>query len=594
VLRVRVYARTSAPVDIRNIEPATPAVASALAVTRLSSYFLPTLKDPPADAEALSHVLMVRAGLIRQLGAGMWTFLPAGWRAHRRVERILREEMDAIGGREMLMPVLQPRELWDRTGRSAIPELFKLADRGERPLVLAMTHEEAVTFHVSREVRSYRDLPLILYHLQTKERDEPRPRAGVLRTREFIMKDSYSFDRDEEGLEESYRLHVEAYDRIFDRCGLRWYRVESDVGMMGGSGAHEYMAPCPAGENEVALSAAGYAANVEIATGTPPAPSFPAPLAAPERVATPDSRTIEEVSAHLGVDPATLMKSLPVVADDGTMRLALVRGDRRLNEIKLQNALGQPFRPATEGEILDVFGAEPGFIGPVEAGVEVVADLPLADGSWVAGANETGFHLRGVETGRDFQARVADIGMVEEGDISPLGDAIHIEPAIEVANIFKLGTRYSEPLGATYLDEAGKERTIVMGSYGIGPARIVAAAIEQHADEHGISWPRALAPFDVQLVGLGKAGSEEHRLAERLYGELQEAGLDVLYDDRDARPGEKLVEAELLGCPLRVVAGKRSLDAGELEVQVRRGTEKRTVPIQGAHSALAALLAELP
>jgi len=223
-----------------------------------------------------------------------------------------------------------------------------------------------------------------------------------------------------------------------------------------------------------------------------------------------------------------------------------------------------------------------------------VADLPLADGSWVAGANETGFHLRGVETGRDFQARVADIGTVEEGDISPLGDAIHIEPAIEVANIFKLGTRYSAPLGATYLDEAGKERTIVMGSYGIGPARIVAAAIEQHADEHGISWPRALAPFDVQLVGLGKAGSEEHRLAERLYGELQEAGLDVLYDDRDARPGEKLVEAELLGCPLRVVAGKRSLDAGELEVQVRRGTEKRTVPIQGAHSALAALLAELP
>jgi prolyl-tRNA synthetase len=288
------------------------------------------------------------------------------------------------------------------------------------------------------------------------------------------------------------------------------------------------------------------------------------------------------------------MKSLPIVTDDGTMRLALVRGDRRLNEIKLQNALGQPFRPATEGEILDVFGAEPGFIGPVDAGVEVVADRPLAEGSWVAGANETGFHLRGVETGRDFQARLADIGTVEEGDTSPLGDAIQIEPAIEVANIFKLGTRYSEPLGATYLDEAGQERTIVMGSYGIGPARIVAAAIEQYADGHGISWPRALAPFDVQLVGLGKAGTDEHRLAERLYGELQEAGLDVLYDDRDARPGEKLVEAELLGCPLRVVAGKRSLEAGELEVQVRRGTEKRSVPIEGAAAALAAVLAELP
>jgi prolyl-tRNA synthetase len=563
-------------------------------MTRLSSYFLPTLKEPPADAEALSHVLMVRAGLIRQLGAGMWSFLPAGWRAHRRAEQILREEMDAIGAREMLMPVLQPMELWDRTGRSGIPELFKLADRAERPLVLAMTHEEAVTFHVSREVRSYRDLPLILYHLQTKERDEPRPRAGVLRTREFIMKDSYSFDRDLEGLDQSYRLHIEAYDRIFDRAGLRWYRVESDVGMMGGLGAHEYMAPCPAGENEVALSDAGYAANVEIATGTPPAPDFPPPLDAPERVATPDARTIEEVSGFLGVDPATLMKSLPVVTEDGTVKLALVRGDRRLNEIKLANALGSPVRPATEAEILDTFGAEPGFIGPVEARIEVIADQPLTEGTWVAGANETGYHLRGVQTGRDFEARIADIGTVEDGDTCPHGGTIHVEPAIEVGNIFKLGTRYSEPLGATYLDEDGREHPILMGSYGIGPARIVAASIEQYADEHGISWPRSLAPFDVHLVGLGKPGSEEHQLAERLYGELQEASLEVLYDDRDLRPGEKFVEAELLGCPLRVVVGKRSLETGDLEVQVRRGTEKRAVPTEGAAAALTALLQELP
>jgi prolyl-tRNA synthetase len=562
-------------------------------MTRLSSYFLPTLKDPPADAEALSHVLMVRAGLVRQLGAGMWTFLPAGWRAHRRVAQILREEMDAIGAREMLMPVLQPRELWDRTGRSEISELFRLEDRGERPLVLAMTHEEAVTYHVSREVRSYRDLPLILYQMQVKERDEPRPRAGVLRTREFIMKDSYSFDRDAEGLDESYRLHIEAYDRIFDRTGLRWYRVESDVGMMGGSGAHEYMAPCPAGENEVALTSNGYAANVEVASGTPPAPPFPAPLDAPERVATPDARTIEEVSSYLGVDPGVLLKSLPVVLEDGTMKLALVRGDRRLNEIKLQNALGTPARPATEAEILDEFGAEPGFIGPVDVGVEVIADLPVEQGSWVAGANESGFHLRGVEAGRDFPARFADIGTVENGDVGPDGGAIHIEPAIEVANIFKLGTRYSEPLGATYLDEDGQEHPIVMGSYGIGPARILAAAIEQYADDHGISWPRALAPFEVHLVGLGKPGTDEHRLAERLYGELLEAGIDVLYDDRDMRPGEKFVEAELLGCPLRVVAGKRSLEASELEVQVRRGTEKRTVPIEGTGAAVAALLDEL-
>ena len=563
-------------------------------MTRLSSYFLPTLKEPPADAEAISHVLMVRAGLVRQLGAGLWTYLPAGWRAHRRVEGILRAEMNRIGALEMSMPVLHPRELWDRTGRSQIPELFKLVDRAERPLVLAMTHEESVTYHVSRDVRSYRDLPLMLYHIQTKERDEPRPRAGVLRTREFVMKDSYSFDRDEQGLNASYARHAEAYDRIFDRCGLRWYRVESDVGMMGGIGAHEYMAPCAAGENDVALSDAGYAANVEVATGTPSMPSFPAPFAQPERVETPDSRTIEEVSGLLGVDPATLIKALPVVSADGAVRLALVRGDHTLNEIKLQTALGEEARQATEEEIRATFGADPGFIGPVGAATEVIADASLEQGTYVTGANENGWHLRGVEPGRDFQARFADIRTVQAGDRCPDGGTIHIEPAIEVGNIFKLGTRYAEALGATYLDEEGKERPIVMGSYGIGPARILAAAVEQYADEHGISWPRSIAPFDVHLVGLGKPGTDEHQLAERLYGELTEAGMDVLYDDRDMNPGAKFVEAELLGCPIRVVAGKRSLEAGELEVQVRRGTDKRSVPIDGAVPALGAMLDELP
>ncbi len=562
-------------------------------MTRLSKYFLPTVKEPPADAEALSHVLMVRAGLVRQLGAGMWTFLPAGWRAHRRIEQILREEMDAIGALEMLMPVLQPEELWRRTGRADIPELFRLRDRNDRPLVLAMTNEEALTYHVSREVRSYRDLPLMLYHVQLKERDEPRPRAGVLRTREFIMKDAYSFDRDEEGLDASYGLQVQAYDRIFDRCGLRWYRVESDVGMMGGLGAHEYMAPCPAGENEVALSDAGYAANVEVATGTAREVRLPEPLPAPEEVETPDSRTIEEVSGLLGIDPAALIKALPVVAEGKGPRLALVRGDHRMNEIKLRNALGTPFRPATEEEIRASFGADPGFIGPVGADVEVIADEALRKGSYVAGANANGRHLRGVEPGRDFQATFADIRSVEEGDRCPLGGTIRIEPAIEVGNIFKLGTRYSEPLGATYLDEQGAEQLILMGSYGIGPARIAAAAIEQGADEHGISWPRPIAPFDVHLVGLGKPGSEEVALAERLYEELQAEGLDVLYDDRDLSPGEKFVEAELLGCPVRVVAGRRSLSSGELEVQIRRGTIKRTVPLEGAARAVHELWREL-
>jgi prolyl-tRNA synthetase len=563
-------------------------------MTRLSRYFLPTVKEPPADAEAISHVLMVRAGLVRQLGAGMWSWLPAGWRVHRRIEQILREEMDAIGGQEMLMPVLQPEELWRRTGRAEIPELFRLRDRNDRPLVLAMTHEEAVTFHASREVRSYRDLPLILYHVQVKERDEPRPRAGVLRTREFVMKDSYSFDRDEAGLGESYDRHITAYDRIFDRSGLRWHRVESDVGMMGGLGAHEYMAPSPAGENEVALSDAGYAANVEIATAEPPAPTFPPSLEAPEPVETPGARTIEEVSALLGIDPATLIKSLPVVTPDGRTTLVLVRGDHTMNEIKLQNALGAEFRPSTEEEIVSTFAAEPGFIGPVGVTVDVLADSSLQRGVYVTGANRNGYHLRGVEPGRDFNPRFADVRKVEAGDRCPLGGTIVIEPAIEVGNIFKLGTRYSEPLGATYLDESGVERPIVMGSYGIGPARIAAAAVEQFADDHGISWPASIAPFDVHLVGLGKPGTEEHDLAERLYTELSAAGLDVLYDDRDARPGEKFVEAELLGCPLRLVAGRRSLESGELEVQVRRGMEKRTVPIDGAVEAVKALVAELP
>jgi prolyl-tRNA synthetase len=563
-------------------------------MTRLSTYFLPMLKQPPADAEAISHVLMVRAGLVRQLGAGMWTFLPAGWRVHRRVEQIIREEMNAIGGHEMLMPVLQPDEIWQRSGRASIPELFRLRDRNERPLVLAMTHEEAVTYHVARDVRSYRDLPLILYHIQIKERDEPRPRAGVLRTREFIMKDSYTFDRDEQGLDAAYGLHVQAYDRILERCGLDWYRVESDVGMMGGLGAHEYMAPCPAGENEVALSDAGYAANVEVARGIAPAPEFPPPLDEPEAVETPGARTIDEVSSLLGVGPGALIKALPVVLEDGSRRLALVRGDHRLNEIKLQNALGSPFRQATEDEIRETFGAAPGSIGPVGAAIEVIADSSLEHGVYVTGANRDDQHLRGVEPGRDFSAVFADIRTVEEGDRCPLGGTIRIEPAIEVGNIFKLGTRYSEPLGATYLDENGAERPIVMGSYGIGPARIAAAAVEQSADEHGISWPRTIAPFDVQLVALGKPGSPERELAERLYDELAGAGFDVLYDDREASPGEKFVEAELLGCPLRVVAGKRSLDSGELEVQVRRGMQKRAVPLEGTAGALRELWGKLP
>ena len=347
-------------------------------MTRLSNYFLPTTKEAPADAEAVSHRLLVRAGMARQLGAGMWSWLPAGWRAHRKAEQIVREEMDAIGALEMLMPVLQPAELWRASGRYDIDELFKLQDRRNAELVLAMTHEEALTFHMAREVRSYRDLPKLLYHFQTKERDEPRPRAGVLRTREFVMKDAYSFDRDRDGLDHSYDLYAGAYDRIFDRAGLEWYRVESDVGMMGGFGAHEYMAPCAAGENDVALSDAGYAANVEVASATPrPPEGLPEALAAPEAVDTPGATSIEAVARLLSVPATALIKAMPMVVDGRGPVLVLLRGDHRLNPIKLANSLGAEARPAHEEEVRDEFGTVAGYIGPVGARVEVIADEAL-------------------------------------------------------------------------------------------------------------------------------------------------------------------------------------------------------------------------
>ncbi len=423
-------------------------------MTRLSEYLLPTEKQAPADAEAVSHKLMVRAGLIRQMGAGMWTWLPAGWRVHQRVVGIVREEMNAIGAQEMLMPVLQPAEPWRKTGRIEIDELFTLTDRKGSELVLAMTHEEAVTFHVAQTVRSYRDLPQILYHFQVKERDEPRPRAGVLRTREFVMKDSYSFDRDQAGMEERYALHVGAYDRIMQRTGLRYYRVEGDVGMMGGMGAHEYMAPCAAGEDQILLGE-GYAANVEVALASP--------------------------------------------------------GVEKVGEGYTRN--GQP---------------------------------------------------------------------------------LTLEPAIEIGNIFKLGTRYSEPLGASYLDESGVELAIWMASYGIGPARIVAAAVEQFADEHGISWPRALAPFAVHLLSVGKPGTPEREAADTLYATLKDGGVEVLYDDRDLGPGEKFADAELLGCPLRLTVGRRTLESGEIEAQIRRGREQAAgLPLGGEPAQLLRAVDEL-
>jgi len=559
-------------------------------MTRLSQYFLPTEKQPPADAEALSHKLLVRAGMIRQVGAGLWSWLPAGWRVHQKAVQIIREEIDAIGGHELLMPVLNPAEIWQRTGRYGIDELFKLQDRKGAEMVLAITHEEIVTTHIAQVVRSYRDLPQILYHFQIKERDEPRPRAGVLRTREFIMKDSYTFDRDAAGLDVGYEKHRVAYDRIFDRCGLEWYRVDSDVGMMGGTGAHEYMAPCPAGENDVAL-APGYAANVEVASATPRPVESPPALDAPVEEPTPGLTTVAQVAEALDVPAGALIKAYPIVVGEDELRLVLVRGDHRVNDIKLANALGDAFRPAREAEFADRIGPA-GYIGPVGTDVPILLDSALDGDSYVSGANRPDAHLRGVRPGRDFAFTEVDVRTVEAGDTVD-GHELRIEPAIEIGNIFKLGTRYSVPLGATYLDESGTAQPVWMGSYGIGPARIAAAAVEQFADEKGISWPRSLAPFDVHLVGLGKPGTDEFALAERLYEELRAAGLDVIYDDRTLGPGAKFADAELLGVPLRLTVGRRTIEAGEIEAQVRRGRETTSIPLEGAAQAAADLWATL-
>jgi prolyl-tRNA synthetase len=404
------------------------------------------------------------------------------------------------------------------------------------------------------------------------------------------MKDAYSFDRDSDGLDRSYELQRKAYGRIFDRCELTWYEVASDVGMMGGTEAHEFMAPSASGENEVAL-APGYAANVEVASAEPQPIELPPALDAPREVPTPGLVTVDEVSGALGVPAGALLKAVPVVAEGRGLVMVLVRGDHRLNEIKLRNALGEGFRQATPEEIGERIGPA-GFIGPVGADVPVVKDTAITGEGYVCGANRPDAHLIGVAPGRDFEFEELDVRTVEAGDTAPGGGAIEIEPAIEVGNIFKLGTRYSEPLGATYLDESGAERPIVMGSYGIGPARIVAAAVEQNVDEKGIVWPPSLAPWEVELVGLGRDGDETAQAADKLYEELTAAGLEVLYDDRDAGPGEKLTDAELLGCPLRVVVGKRALAEGQVEAQERRSGADHRLPLAEATGRVRTLLGD--
>ena len=547
-------------------------------IARASQLFLPTLRDAPSDAEAVSHKLLVRGGFIRQVSAGVWTFMPLGWRVHQKVVQIVREEMDAIGGQEMLMPVLTPAELWQQSGRYSSPEVFKLQDRNGREFVLPMTHEETVTFH-AREIQSYRQLPQILYHFSVKDRDEPRPRGGLLRLREFVMKDAYSFDRDEEGPDVSFRKHAGAYDRIFERCGIGVYAVQAESGMMGGKESIDYLAPSGSGENTLVTCERGdYAADLEIARAVPRLPDFPERLDAPAQVETPGVTTIEALAEILGVDSAATSKAMPVVKSDGTLVLGLVRGDDRLEEAKMAAALGSDFRPASEEEIRKAFGADPGSLGPIGFTGEVIADDALRDGQFVAGANRTGWHLRGVEAGRDFAPRFADIRQPRAGDTCPnCGGALNFQTAIEVGHIFKFGTRYSEPLAATFLDEDGTERPIVGGSYGIGPARIMAAAVEQGHDERGIVWPRALAPYDVHVLAL--TGAEN--IAEQAAAALDAAGYEVLLDDRDQRPGEKFADADLIGIPARITAGKKSIEDGAVDVRGRADGEDARTPLGG-------------
>ncbi len=544
---------------------------------RQSTLFLPTLREDPADAEAVSHRLLVRAGLIRQVGAGLWTYLPAGWRVHEQVVQVIREEMDAIGGQEMSMPVLTPAELWQRTGRyeTWADVLVKVQDSSGREFVLAPTHEETITFHV-RELRSYRDLPKILYHFQTKERDEPRPRGGLLRVREFVMKDSYSFDRDEEGLEVAFRAHAGAYERMFERCGLDFVAVQAESGLMGGSESIDYLAPSGSGENTLVTCERGdFAADLEVARGVPRPADFPERLDAPTEIETPGVETCEALADFLGIDLAATAKAMPVVVD-GAVVLALVRGDDRLDEAKLAAVLGGVIRPAQVEEIREAFGADPGSLGPVGFGGRIVLDETLRDGQHVAGANRTGFHLRGVEYGRDFEADAADIRVPKEGDACPrCGGALRFQTAIEVGHIFKLGTVYSVSLDATFLDEQSVEHPLVMGCYGVGPGRVMAAAVEQHHDERGIVWPRSIAPYDVHVLSLAGGSEEVEALATAVAQELSAAGGDVLLDDRDARPGEKFADADLLGCPARVTVGRRALEDGAVDAR-RRSDEADT------------------
>jgi prolyl-tRNA synthetase len=553
---------------------------------RVSQFFISTLKEAPSEAELPSHKLMMRAGYIKKLASGLYTWMPLGLRVLRKVENVVREEMDRSGGVELLMPAVQPAELWQETGRWDVfgPQMLKIRDRHDHQFCFGPTHEEVITDIARREIRSYRQLPVNFYQIQTKFRDEVRPRFGVMRAREFVMKDAYSFHANFESLEQTYRVMYDTYTRIFTRLGLQFRAVAADTGAIGGSGSHEFHVLADSGEDALAFCPdSDYAANVELAEAVAPAaPRAPATQEM-QKVITPGQKTIEEVAAFFNTSAQQVLKSIAVMTHENEFVLLLLRGDHQLNEIKAGKVLGE-FRFATDEEVHRNMGCRPGYIGPLRS-VRTIADRAAAAMSdFICGANEDGFHYSGVNFGRDLRdvEIIADIRNVVTGDPSPDGKGtLELCRGIEVGHIFQLRTKYSEALQASYLDENGKSQIMEMGCYGIGVSRIVAAAIEQNYDERGIALPAAMAPFQVAIAPIGYRKSEAVRnAAEQLYAELTGAGIEVLLDDRDERPGVMFADLELIGIPHRVVIGDRGLKEGKVEYQGRRDDASQAVPLQ--------------
>ena len=560
---------------------------------RVSQFFISTLKEAPSEAELASHKLMMRAGYIKKLASGLYTWMPLGLRVLRKVENMVREEMDRSGGIELLMPAIQPAELWQETGRWEVfgPQMLKIKDRHDNDFCFGPTHEEVITDIARREIRSYRQLPINFYQIQTKFRDEVRPRFGVMRAREFLMKDAYSFHADYASLEQTYRVMYDTYARIFTRLGLKFRAVAADTGAIGGSGSHEFHVLADSGEDALAYCpASDYAANVELAEAVAPTVARAAPLEAMRNVETPKQTTCSQVSELLGIPLQRTVKLLALMAAD-TLHILLLRGDHNLNEVKASKLPGLGnFRFATEDEIRTFFNCPAGFLGPVgvdRAKIRIIADRTVAAMSdFVVGANKPKFHTAGVNWARDLPEPdlVADIRNAVTGDPSPDGKGtLEICRGIEVGHIFQLRTKYAEAMKATYLNAQGKAQLIEMGCYGIGVSRIVAAAIEQNFDERGIMLPAAMAPFQIAIVPIGMGKSVAvHNAVEKLYAELQTAGIEVLLDDRDERPGVMFADMELIGIPHRIVIGERGLKDGMLEYQGRRDAAAQTIPLQNA------------